>query len=79
MNQIRLSYLYTWKCHKETPCVAISKSKNVIFSSFFLYKIRKQESRTGPDWGAGSGGRGEQVGKLLKNGVYGANTVYTCI
>jgi hypothetical protein len=32
--------MHTWKCHKETPCIAIL-NKNVIF---FFYKIREQES-----------------------------------
>jgi hypothetical protein len=24
-------YIYTWKCHNETPCIAILKKQNFIF------------------------------------------------
>jgi hypothetical protein len=44
VNQFGLQYIYTWKCHKEMPWVAIF-NKNVIF---FFYKIREQDGRTGP-------------------------------
>jgi hypothetical protein len=38
----------TWKCHKETPCVAtLNKQK----CHFFSYKIKEQEGATGPAWG----------------------------
>jgi hypothetical protein len=50
MNQFGLEYIYTWKCHKETPCVVIL-NKNVLF--FFIYKIREQEGGTGLAWGQG--------------------------
>jgi hypothetical protein len=45
--------------------------------SFFFYKIREQEGRTGPAWGevAPVGGRRWQ-GKGYE-GQYDANTVYT--
>jgi hypothetical protein len=59
MNQLRLQYMYTWKCHKETPCVSIL-NKNVIF---FIYKIREQKGGTRPAWVGGIGGRGKVVGK----------------
>jgi hypothetical protein len=29
MNQFRLQYIYTWKCHNETPCTSFfSKTEN---------------------------------------------------
>jgi hypothetical protein len=34
-----MELLYTWKCHKGTPCVAIF--------FFFFYRIREQEGGTG--------------------------------
>jgi hypothetical protein len=42
-------YIYTRKCHKETPCVAMLTNENVIFFPF--YKIKEQEGRIGPAWG----------------------------
>jgi hypothetical protein len=53
--------LYTWKYHKETPCVAIL-NKSVIF--FFFYKIIDQKGGKGPVWGlatVGGGGYEERV------------------
>jgi hypothetical protein len=63
-NKIRLQYIYTWKCHKETPCIVIlKKQKGHFLFFFFLYKIREQESRTGPAGGVSSGRNGEREGK----------------
>jgi hypothetical protein len=31
-NQFSLQFIYTWKCHKETPCVAILNKKKSFFS-----------------------------------------------
>jgi hypothetical protein len=45
---MRMNIKFLWKCHKETPCVAILRNKNVSF--FFIYKTRKQEGETGPEW-----------------------------
>jgi hypothetical protein len=66
--QIRLQYIYTWECHKETPCEANLKQAKVSFFwfSFYLYKIREQEGGIGPAWGIwyqwqGWGGGGEMV------------------
>jgi hypothetical protein len=53
MNQLGLLYIYTWKCHKETPWVATFISNNLkshflnLFSLFF-YEIEEQECGTGP-------------------------------
>jgi hypothetical protein len=45
MNQFGLQYIYTWKCHKETPCVAILNKQKCHFSK------TGQEGKTGPIWG----------------------------
>jgi hypothetical protein len=41
----------------------------------FFYKNGVQEGKTGPVWGVGTRGRGEDI----KNGEYGGNIVYTCV
>jgi hypothetical protein len=41
--------IYTWKHHKETPCIAICMSNKQNCHCFSLfYKIGEQEGRTGP-------------------------------
>jgi hypothetical protein len=45
-----LENVFLWKCHKETPCVAILNKQNVIFL-FSFTNIGEQEGRTGPAWG----------------------------
>jgi hypothetical protein len=45
INQLGLCFIYTWKYHKETPCVVIL-NKQMTF--FFFYKIGVQEGGTGP-------------------------------
>jgi hypothetical protein len=68
--------IYTWKYHKETPCIAtfISKKEKCHFFSFFLYKIREQE---GPAKGVGESGGLVPVwlGKRGKR----VNTVQKCV
>jgi hypothetical protein len=34
---------YTWKCHNETPCVAILNNRNV-------FSQKELEGKTGPFW-----------------------------
>jgi hypothetical protein len=46
MDQFGLSYIYTWKCHKETPCIAILNKQKYLF--FFFFKNGEQEGQTGP-------------------------------
>jgi hypothetical protein len=36
-------YAYIWKCHKETPCIAILNKQKAFFP--------KQKDKTGPVWG----------------------------
>jgi hypothetical protein len=45
----------------------------------FLNKIGEQEGRTGFIWGVGTSGKGEDVGRRMEEGEYGADIVYTCI
>jgi hypothetical protein len=42
-------YIYTWKCHNESPCVAVWNKQKCHF--FFFYKIRerKEKGRKGAD------------------------------
>jgi hypothetical protein len=68
-------YICVWKCHKEIPCITILKK-------CLFYKIGEQEGETGPvcgwDLGWYQWERGE-CGEIVKEGEYGANTVYTCV
>jgi hypothetical protein len=64
MNQFRLSYIYTWKCHKETPCIAILRKLKCLFCC--CYKIGEQEGRTDPVWVVGTSANREDVGKEYK-------------
>jgi hypothetical protein len=44
INQFGLQYIYTWKWHNETPCIAIlNKQTNTSF-----FKNREQEGKTDP-------------------------------
>jgi hypothetical protein len=53
MNQFGLQNIYTWKCHKETPCSYLNK--NVIF----FFENGEQEGKIGPVCGVGTSGRGD--------------------
>jgi hypothetical protein len=73
MNQSELQYISTWKCHRETPCHYLKKCH------FFLL----QNWRTGGQnrsflegWSQWEGGGGRE---MVKEGEYGANTVYTWV
>jgi hypothetical protein len=48
MNQLGYKYIYTWKCHKETPYIAMLNKQKC---HFFLLQIGEQEGRTGSVWG----------------------------
>jgi hypothetical protein len=68
--------MYTWKCYKETPCVAIKMSTNKSISFFFFYKVAEQKCL-----GEGLvtvGGRGE-VGREVWEHKYCANTAHICM
>jgi hypothetical protein len=47
--------MYTRKCHKETPRVAILNKEKSHFFSF--YKIGEQEGKTGSAWSVHISGR----------------------
>jgi hypothetical protein len=34
MSQLGLQYMHTWKCYKETPCIAILNKQKYLFFSF---------------------------------------------
>jgi hypothetical protein len=64
MNQFRLKYIYTWKCHKETPYVAIlTKQKHHFFSFIKLENRRDELAFYLAEVGSDTSGRGEDVGK----------------
>jgi hypothetical protein len=51
--------MYTWKYHKETPCITtLNKQK----CHFVFYKNVEQESRTDPAQEFGTTGSGEDLG-----------------
>jgi hypothetical protein len=57
------------KTYTQTPCLATfisnkQKCHSFLFFPFLSYKIREQESRTGPEGslGGGTSGRGEVAG-----------------
>jgi hypothetical protein len=60
-----LKYIYTWKYHKETPCVAnLNKQTNKNVLLFFPFtKLENKISGTGPAWGFGTSGRREEMVK----------------
>jgi hypothetical protein len=66
----------TWKCHKETSCVAILNNHKCHFFLLFLYKISEKDDATGPVWGCWY--QWEWGGGLetVKDGEYSKNAVY---
>jgi hypothetical protein len=70
MNQYRIQYIYTWKCHNEILCIdTLNKQKCLIF-------ISKAEDRNINQFflGVGTSGRGEDIRKEYRRG----NMVETC-
>jgi hypothetical protein len=53
MNQISYN-IYAWKCHKETPCVAILNKQKFIF----LNKINNRKAKHALSGGSGTAGSG---------------------
>jgi hypothetical protein len=51
MNQFELQYIYTYKSHKETPCIAILNKQIV---TFFLLQNQRTEGQNKSCWGKGS-------------------------
>jgi hypothetical protein len=76
MNQFKLQYIYTQKCHKETPCIAILNKQKC--HSFLL-----QNGRTGV-WNRLCLGDlvpvgGERMWRKGEEDEYGTNTVLICL
>jgi hypothetical protein len=61
MNQFRLQYIYTWKCHNETHFVAILNKQKCPF-----LKSREQKGRTGPVSGLGTNAREKVIRKKYR-------------
>jgi hypothetical protein len=40
MNQFGLKYIYPWKCHNETPCIAILYKRKYLFSKTENRKVK---------------------------------------
>jgi hypothetical protein len=59
-------------------CSHLKQPKISLLSSF-LYRIRKQEGRTGPAWGGWYQWEEEEGREMVKEGEYGANTMKTCM
>jgi hypothetical protein len=74
-------YIYTWKCHKEIPWVAILNKQKMSFFFFFSYIKSKREGGMGPvlvgEWLVlvGKGGCGEMVNES----EYSTNPMSTCM
>jgi hypothetical protein len=47
MNQFGLLYIYTWKCHNETPCIVILNKQKCLF----LQKNKKRKAKQVIVWG----------------------------
>jgi hypothetical protein len=47
-----------WKYHNESPCIAILSKQKV-----FFFKNKGQKAKTGPVWGVGISGMGEDTRK----------------
>jgi hypothetical protein len=62
MNQIRLQYIYTWKCHKETPGVAVFHKQKCHFFPFTKLENRKAEQVLPGDVGTSGRGKEEEKG-----------------
>jgi hypothetical protein len=68
--------MYTRKCHKETPRVAIlNKEKSHFFSFTKSENRRAKQALPGVSISVGGRGSGERVWE----GEYGTNTAYTCM
>jgi hypothetical protein len=59
-------YIYTWKCHKKTPCVVILKKPRCHYFSFTKLDNRRVEQILPGDWGVGTSGTGDEEGKGCK-------------
>jgi hypothetical protein len=49
MNQFELLYIYIWKCHDKTPCIAILNQQKC----HFFTKTEKRKTEQGYRWDGG--------------------------
>jgi hypothetical protein len=68
MNQFKLYYIYTWKCHNET-------NKNV----FLFFKIKKVKQILSGVVGEGYQWEGDGYKERVWEAEYDGNTMYTCM
>jgi hypothetical protein len=67
MNQFGLSYIHTWKYHKETPCVAILNKQKYYF--FFLSFTKSENRRAEQVLPRGRGTIQVRRGRWCRKGV----------
>jgi hypothetical protein len=73
MNTFGLLYIYTWRCHSETPCIRdLKQTKNAFFQKWRI------KSKIGPVWGLVPVRRGGYKEKVWE-GEYGRNIMYSCM
>jgi hypothetical protein len=57
ITQFRIQYIYTWKCHNETPYIVILNKQKCLFSKMKEGKINRS------CLGVGTSGRGNYIKK----------------
>jgi hypothetical protein len=72
INQFRLQFIHTWKCHHETPFRHLKQIK----MSFF--KNKGQVGKTCPIWELVPVG-GRMIQGKSEGGEYGGNTTFSCM
>jgi hypothetical protein len=69
MNQFRIQYIHTQKCHNETLC------KDILNKSVFFQKWRTE----GNCLGVGTSRRGKDKKKGYRRMTVGVNNMYSCM
>jgi hypothetical protein len=64
--------MYTWKCHNETPCVAILNKQKCHFSKMKEKKVKQVLSWDWYQWEEGEH-------KKCVEGEYGGDIIYSCM
>jgi hypothetical protein len=59
-------FMYTWKYHKETPCVAVSNKQKYHFPFFFFLQNQGIGGQNRSCLGMGTSGSKEEMGKVFK-------------
>jgi hypothetical protein len=65
--------IYTWKCHNETPCIAILYKQKCLFSKTEDGKVKQVPSGSWHQWE----GRGYK--ERVQEGECGRNIMYSCM